>query len=122
MLERDTAVWGTRAPRREVDVPAVFAAGGGVPGYGGVTDLSTTGARIEEPDVFPGVGSSLVVSLSPVPGCTPVKLYAEVVRKTDTGGFCVRFHLADSKQRMLRLMMLSHPFLTAGSKAPGPVV
>ncbi len=122
MVQHDATVWGTRAPRREVNVPAVFTAGGGVTGNGGVTDLSTTGARIEEPDLFPGVGNSLVLSLSPVPSCTPVKLYAEVVRKTDTGGFCVRFHLADSKQRMLRLMMLSHPFLAAGSKATSPVV
>ena len=122
MVEHAATDWGTRAPRREVKVPAAFAAGGGMTGNGGVTDLSTTGARIEDADHFPGVGNSLVVSLSPVPGCTPVRVYAEVVRETETGGFCVRFHLADSKQRMLRLMMLSHPFLTAGSKATGPIV
>ena len=122
MAEHDTIDWGTRAPRREVKVPAMFAAGGGVTGNGGVTDLSTTGARIEDIDLCPGVGNSLVISLSPVPGCTPVKLYATVVRETETGGFCVHFHLADSKQRMLRLMMLSHPFLAAGSKATSPVV
>ncbi len=122
MVEHAAMVWSPRAPRREVKVPVAFAAGGGLSGSGVVADLSTTGARVEDIDLLPGVGNSLVVSLSPAAGCTPVKLYADVVRETDTGGFCVRFHLADSKQRMLRLMMLSHPFLTSGSKATGPIV
>lgn len=116
MSEREVTDWTTRAARREVHLPAEFVAGGGPLGSGRIKDLSTTGARIEETDLCPEVGSSLVVALSAIALATSVKVYAEVVRETETGGFCVHFQLGDSKQRMLRLMMLSHPFLTAGSK------
>lgn len=111
-----TDTQGTRAQRQEVRVPAAYVAGGGFLGNGRIRDLSVSGARIEEVDARPGVGTPLVLALSPLPGVTPVKMFAQVVRATETGGFAVEFHAGDPKQRLVSLMMLWDPFL--GTRPP----
>jgi hypothetical protein len=100
----------TRAVRSAVKVPAEFI-GGGVSGSGRIANLSISGARIEESDERPEVGTPLVVQLFPLPGVVPLHVFAEVVRATETGGFAVRFRSSEAKRRMLRLMTLSGPVL-----------
>jgi len=104
-------VHSIRARRTDLEVGALFAAGG-LQGRGRVTNISLSGARVERSDAEPPIGTSMVVALSTMPGRSAVKVFAEVVRRTDTGGFAVRFNAADATRRLMRLMILSRPCLT----------
>ncbi len=102
-----------RSDREQVQVPAAFE-GPATLGRGRVRDLSTTGARIEDIQTRPRVGTPLTVEFYPFPDMTPVKLHARVVRETESGGFAVEFEAPDETTRsLIQLLLISHNVLSA---------
>ena len=99
----------TRNQREQVRVLAAFE-GPQISGRGTIRDISTSGARIEEIDDRPGIGTPLVVQLFMFPNQHPVTLVANVVRETESGGFAVEFDGLDDRTRsLLHLTLTSHP-------------
>ncbi len=95
-----------RAERCQVSLPAEFAWGAGLTGMGEVSSLSVSGARIDEIDTVPSVGTPVDLTLSPRPGVIAVTMTATVVRETESGGFAVMFDNPAHRRRLVRLMML----------------
>lgn len=60
-------------------------------GYGSITDVSLSGARIELVSYRPLPGKRVRILLCLDQAQSPVELPAEVVRFTETEGFAVRF-------------------------------
>ncbi len=105
-----------RAERCQVSFPAEFAWGSGLTGMGEVSNLSVSGARIEEIDTIPSVGTPVDLTLSPRPGVIAVTMTATVVRETESGGFAVMFDNPAYRHRLVRLMMLGE---TLAARRPG---
>ncbi len=83
---------------------------------GEVSNLSVSGARIEEIDTIPSVGTPVDLTLSPRPGVIAVTMTARVVRETESGGFAVQFDNPAYRRRLIRLMMLGE---TLTARRPG---
>jgi hypothetical protein len=65
-------------------------------GLGRIWEVSGSGARIEESDFQPQVGSKLTLAFAPLPWTETIELSAKVVRPTQTGGIAVEFLAMDS--------------------------
>ena len=64
---------------------------GELSGRGRLVQLSTSGALLEEVDRQPPTGQSLSLLLYLVSSTEPLKVSAEIVRHTETGGFEATF-------------------------------
>jgi len=93
------------APRYLIDAPVRIRCGN-VCKRGKVRDMSSTGVRIEDIDLQPPEGTRLQLEFSFFKDSPPVPLAGEVVRKTDTGGFCVEFRAVDSRTRAVLRVVL----------------
>jgi len=93
------------APRYLIEAP-VRVRSGTVSKMGRVRDMSSTGVRIEDVDLQPPEGTRLQLEFSFFKDSPPVTLAGEVVRKTETGGFCVKFRTVDSRIRAVLRVVL----------------
>ena len=93
------------APRFQLEIPVKMFRKG-QDGQGFVQDISASGARIERATIKPTEGSRLRIEMSLFKESARMPLYGEVVRHTDSGGFCVRFVNMDPRmQRVLRVLL-----------------
>jgi len=93
------------SPRYAVRVPVKVRVRGTV-ASGYVRDLSSLGARIEEVAVTPLEGAVLELEFALLHKSAPLILKSEVVRSTNSGGFCVRFiQVSPRTESVLRLLI-----------------
>jgi hypothetical protein len=87
-----------RDPRIPTRFELLYAAGR-QEGAGILADISYTGARVEQTQLKPEIGSRLrlYVFLQPV---SPLELVGDVVRHTETG-FAIRYKVSDPEVRRL---------------------
>jgi hypothetical protein len=93
------------APRYLIDAPVRIRVGN-VCKSGKVRDMSSTGVRIEDVDLQPPEGTRLQLEFSFFKDSPAVPLAGEVVRKTDTGGFCVEFRAVDPRTKAVLRVVL----------------
>jgi hypothetical protein len=78
----------------------------GQEGRGEVQDISAVGARIERADLVPSEGSRILLKVRLYENAVPLGLESQVVRLTESGGFCVAFTNADPRiERVLRTVL-----------------
>jgi hypothetical protein len=87
------------APRFRIKGPVYFESGL-TEGWGTLGDISALGARIEDADPRPAVGSRIRLMLSLIEGATPIRLTAKVTRQTETG-FAVGFSTLEPRIKQL---------------------
>ena len=92
MRERRTA------PRFIFQVPVLIRIGH-QSGRGKVHDMSSTGVRVEKSNLEPTEGARIKLGFRFFENSRPVELGGHVVRKTETGGFCVHFSTLDPRTR-----------------------
>jgi hypothetical protein len=73
---------------------------------GAVHDMSVSGARIEKVNAAPEEGSKLRLGFAFYAHALPVPIHATVVRRTETGGFAVRFDNVDFRTQILLRSLL----------------
>ncbi len=83
-----------------LDVPLQWSLGGRWRDAS-VCDLSTLGARIEDVGALPPEGSILELSMQLLEGVAPLRLRAEVIRPTESGGFEVAFVRIGRRDKIL---------------------
>jgi hypothetical protein len=66
-------------------------------GIGKMWDLGSCGARIEQVDWVPRIGTRLTLVLARLNRQSMIEMDVEVVRATETGGFAVAFIAMDSR-------------------------
>ena len=86
------------APRFIFQVPVLLRVGH-QSGRGKVHDMSSTGARIENANLEPTEGAKIRLGFRFFENSPPIELNADVVRKTQSGGFCVHFRAVDQRTR-----------------------
>ena len=98
-----------RDQREQIRVSADFE-GPQISGQGQTRDISTSGARIEQINGRPPIGTPLVLRLLMFPNQHVLTVGASVVRQTESGGFAVEFDALDDRTRgLLHLTLASHP-------------
>ena len=98
-----------RDQREQIRVSAGFE-GPQISGQGRTRDISASGARIEEINSRPPIGTPLVLRLLMFPNQHALTVGANVVRQTESGGFAVEFDASDDRTRgLLHLALASHP-------------
>ncbi len=93
------------APRYRLQVP-VRISDSQRKGAGTTADMSASGVRVENSNIRPPDGLKIELRFAFFPNSPPIKISAEVVRTTETGGFAARFYDLDWRmQRVLRAIL-----------------
>jgi hypothetical protein len=82
------------SPRIAVTIPVTVELGTSRDA-GTLSDLSLSGARLENTAIRPALGSLVTLLYAPEGYTTPFEVIARVVRPTDTGGYAVQFEALD---------------------------
>ncbi len=93
------------APRYRLQVPVRISANHRN-GEGTTEDMSASGVRVENSNIKPPDGLKIELKFAFFPNSPPIRISAEVVRTTESGGFCARFYDLDWRmQRVLRAIL-----------------
>ncbi len=94
-----------RAPRYALQLPVSIYYRGQL-GHGRLRDISALSASIDEDDLGLPEGARVTLKLSLYPGAVPLALDSQVVRRTESGGFCVDFIRSDLRgEQVLRAVL-----------------
>ena len=99
------------APRYRLEVPVRISTDQRR-GEGTTADMSASGVRVESSNIRPPDGLKIELRFAFFPNSPPIRISAEVVRTTESGGFAARFY--DLDWRMQRVLRAILPTVGAG--------